>query len=199
MQLNEPGLTKAEFEQVFKTYFRALHAYAFTFLRDEPTAEEIVQNMFYKIWEKRERLKITQSLKAYLYQCVYNESLNYLKHLKVKKVHQSYIIASSREGEISSSKILIVKELESKIAETLKQLPEQCRTIFQMSCFENLMDREIAGQLILNRASAPDCDKRNSKKTEVEQFIRKFETVCATFNYKFGNGSGRRNAISRPA
>ena len=150
MQLNEPGLSKAAFEQVFKTHFRALHAYAFTFLRDEAAAEEIVQQMFYKIWEKRERLEITQSLKAYLYQCVYNESLNYLKHLKVKKVHQSYMIASSGEGEISSSKILIVKELESKIAETLKRLPEQCRTIFQMSRFENLKYREIAGQLGLS-------------------------------------------------
>jgi len=150
MQLNEQRITKAEFEHVFKTHFRALLSYAFTFVREESAAEEIVQNMFYKIWEKRERLNITQSLKAYLYQSVYNESLNYLKHLKVKKEHQSYIMASSDEGEISSSKTLMIKELESKIAETLKQLPEQCRTIFQMSRFENLKYREIASQLGLS-------------------------------------------------
>lgn len=150
MQVNEQGITISEFEQVFKAHFRALHSYAYTIVREESNAEEIVQQVFYKLWEKREGLNINQSLKAYLYQSVYNASMNYLKHLKVKREHQSYTLATSGEEELSSSKKLIVKELEAKIVEALKQLPEQCRTIFQMSRFENLKYREIAGELGLS-------------------------------------------------
>jgi RNA polymerase sigma-70 factor (ECF subfamily) len=68
----------------------------------------------------------------------------------VKKAHQSYILSTSGEGESSSSKKLMVKELEVKILEALKLLPEQCRTIFQLSRFENLKYREIADQLGLS-------------------------------------------------
>ena len=150
MELNEQEITEPEFKKMFKTHFRALHAYAFTIIREESHAEEIVQQVFYKVWERKKDLNINQSLKSYLYQSVYNESLNYLKHLKVKKAHQSYILSTSGEEESSSSKKLMVKELEAKIVEALKLLPEQCRTIFQLSRFENLKYREIADQLGLS-------------------------------------------------
>jgi RNA polymerase sigma-70 factor (ECF subfamily) len=150
MELNEQEITEPEFEEMFKTHFRALHSYAFTIIREESHAEEIVQQVFYKVWERKKDLNINQSLKSYLYQSVYNESLNYLKHLKVKKAHQSYILSTSGEEESSSSKKLMVKELEAKIVEALKLLPEQCRTIFQLSRFENLKYREIADQLGLS-------------------------------------------------
>jgi RNA polymerase sigma-70 factor (ECF subfamily) len=84
------------FEQVFKSHFRNLHAYAFTILKDEAVAEEMVQNVFYKIWEKTEQLNITGSVSAYLYRAVHNESLNYLKHLKVRSVYQSQTLWQRR-------------------------------------------------------------------------------------------------------
>jgi RNA polymerase sigma-70 factor (ECF subfamily) len=150
MQLNGQEITISEFEEFFKAHFRALHSYAITIVRDESVAEEIVQNVFYKIWEKRKTLQINQSIKAYLYQSVYNESLNHLKHAKVKKEHQSFVLATSGEAEYDSSKKLIGKELEEKIIIALNNLPEQCRTIFQMSRFENLKYREIADNLGLS-------------------------------------------------
>src|SRR5690554_1480292 len=79
-----PGPETA-FEEAFKSNFKALHAYAYSVLRDEPMAEEIVQNVFLKLWENRERMAIHTSLRAYLYKSVYHESLNYLKHKKVQR------------------------------------------------------------------------------------------------------------------
>src|SRR3954467_2601018 len=79
----------AAFEHVFKEHFKNLHAYANTIVRDDAAAEEIVQNVFYKLWEKRKKINIEQSLAAYLYRSVYNESLNHLKHAKVKEQHRS--------------------------------------------------------------------------------------------------------------
>ncbi|RYE12852.1 MAG: RNA polymerase sigma-70 factor [Sphingobacteriales bacterium] len=138
--------TEAVFEQVFKTYFRSLHAYACTILKDEATAEEMVQNVFYKMWEKKEQISVQQSVQAYLYKAVYHECLNYLKHTKVRAVHKSYTLHHSSEAEHTGDRATM-RELEGRLDEALKKLPEQCRAIFQLSRFEELKYKEIAERL----------------------------------------------------
>ena len=138
------------FEQVFKTHFKALHSYAYTILKDDAIAEEMVQNVFFKLWEKKEQLDIQTSLKAYLYKAVYHESLNYLKHQKVKSVHQAYDMHSTDHTSNLAEKKLLQGELENKLQMAMNDLPEQCRTIFQLSRFEELKYREIADTLGLS-------------------------------------------------
>ncbi len=150
MEIHTTGITTTEFERIFKAHFKPLHAYACTILREEAIAEEMVQQVFYKLWEKKDQVVINQSASAYLYRSVYNECLNYLKHQKVKQAHQIHTRHTSEEASDHASKKLVAKELEAKIADALTQLPEQCRTIFQMSRFEELKYREIADKLNLS-------------------------------------------------
>ncbi|MDR6782510.1 RNA polymerase sigma-70 factor (ECF subfamily) [Pedobacter africanus] len=138
------------FEHLFKTHFKALHAYAIAILRDEDTAEEVVQNMFLKFWEKRELLNIQTSVKAYLYKCVYHDSLNLLKHEKIKTKYQDFATYTMNSHNEPASSKVETTELERQIGLALNELPEQCRTIFQMSRFEELKYREIADQLGLS-------------------------------------------------
>lgn len=138
---------ESAFEQVFKTHFKSLHAYAFTLLRDQDEAEEIVQQVFYKLWERAENLHFTGSVAAYLYKAVHNESLNYLKHLKVKAGHQLHVAYSMKNPQNNMDGKMMSKELERQFNTALNELPEQCRTIFQMSRFEDMKYREIADKL----------------------------------------------------
>jgi len=142
------------FEQLFKTHFKRLHAYAFTILRDEVEAEEMVQQVFFKLWERNvrmdsfgETLSLTGSVSAYLYRAVHNESLNYIKHQKVRSNHQLHVAYSMKNEAEHPAKKVIAGELEKKIHSALNELPEQCRTIFQMSRFDDLKYREIADKL----------------------------------------------------
>jgi RNA polymerase sigma-19 factor, ECF subfamily len=135
------------FEQVFKTHFKRLHAYAFTILRDEVEAEEMVQQVFFKLWERNENLSLSGSVSAYLYRAVHNESLNYIKHQKVRSNHQLHVAYSMKNEVEHPAKKVIAGELEKKIHTALNELPEQCRTIFQMSRFDELKYREIADKL----------------------------------------------------
>lgn len=138
------------FEQLFKTHFKALHAYANVILKDEDDAEEIVQNMFLKFWEKRDLLNVQTSLKAYLYKCVYHDSLNFLKHQHIKTKYQDFAIHTMNAEHPPASSKVEMTELENSIGLALNELPEQCRTIFQMSRFEELKYREIADRLGLS-------------------------------------------------
>ena len=138
---------EAAFEQMFKTHFNRLHAYAFTILRDEIQAEEMVQQVFFKLWERNENLSLTGSISSYLYRAVHNESLNYIKHQKVRSNHQLNVAYSMKNEVEHPAKKIMASELEKKIHSALNELPEQCRTIFQMSRFDELKYREIADKL----------------------------------------------------
>ncbi len=138
---------EAAFEQVFKTHFKCLHAYAFTILRDEIQAEEMVQQVFFKLWERNENLSLTGPISSYLYRAVHNESLNYIKHQKVRSNHQLNVAYSMKNEVEHPAKKIMAGELEKKIHSALNELPEQCRTIFQMSRFDEMKYREIADKL----------------------------------------------------
>ena len=141
---------EAAFEQLFKTHFRGLHAYAITLLKDEIAGEEIVQNVFFKFWERRAQLVIETSPKAYLYKAVYNDCLNYIKHQKVKSAHAMHVVRQSNDRVENTAGKVLQGELKEKIHEAMNQLPEQCRTIFQMSRFEGLKYQEIADEMGLS-------------------------------------------------
>ena len=145
--LNGDGNT---FEKLFKTHFKSLYAYAYTIVKDEMAAEEMVQNVFFKIWEKRGDLNIQSPALAYLYKSVYHESLNYLKHQKVKAAYQAHTVYQMKNQSDHASKKIMLSELEQQINKALSELPEQCRTIFQMSRFEDLKYQEIADRLGLS-------------------------------------------------
>lgn len=138
---------EATFEQVFKSHFKRLHAYAFTILQNEVEAEETVQQVFFKLWERNETLTVNGSITAYLYRAVHNESLNFIKHQKVKSTHQLHIAYRMKNDVEQPGKKVIAKELEKKIQEALNELPEQCRTVFQMSRFDEMKYREVAEKL----------------------------------------------------
>jgi RNA polymerase sigma-70 factor, ECF subfamily len=139
---------ESAFEKVFKDNFKKLQSYAITIVGDENVAEEMVQNVFFKLWDRSEKINIQSSIAAYLYRAVYNESCNYLKHQKVKQGFLNYSKhAMSDISTEKASKKVLVTELEQRIKNALNDLPEQCRTVFQLSRFEELKYQQIADTL----------------------------------------------------
>lgn len=138
---------EASFEEMYNEHFRGMYSYAFTILKDAAEAEEMVQSVFVKLWERKGNLQIESSLKSYLYRMVHNDCMNLLKHETVKtKFVKEKMYAMQNENE-SAGKKMQAAELEEKLSTALRELPEQCRTIFQLSRFEDLKYREIAQQL----------------------------------------------------
>ena len=134
-------------EMLFKTYYQPLCNYAYTFLRDKDEAEEVVQAAFINIWDKRAEINIQTSVKSYLYRAVRNSCLNVIKHQKVRKEHEAHEAAMGEPVYEGATQGVIASELERKITAAIKELPEQCRLVFQLSRFEELKYAEIADQL----------------------------------------------------
>ncbi|MEP5791763.1 MAG: RNA polymerase sigma-70 factor [Cyclobacteriaceae bacterium] len=137
---------KRAFELVFHDYFGIMKSYAMRFMDEIEEAEEIVQDVFVKFWEKCDSLAPDSSIKSYLYRSVHNTCLNHLKHQKVKDSYRQYVIAFMEEGQES----LYEPEnsnVEQRIMDEINALPPRCCEIFKLSRFEGLKYQEIADHL----------------------------------------------------
>jgi RNA polymerase sigma-70 factor, ECF subfamily len=137
------------FEMIFRDYYKPLVHYGATILKDADETEDIVQQVFVSVWEKRTQLGIHTSIRALLYKAVHNACLNRIKHYKVRAAHAEEWKAT-QPGQADASDHLQAEELNVRINTAIEALPEQCRKIFRMSRFEHLKYQEIADQLGLS-------------------------------------------------
>jgi len=137
---------EAAFEGIFRQWYEPLCGYASRLTDgDLDEAEDLVQQVFVKLWERREQLDIAWSLKGYLYKTVHNTALN---RLRTAKTHSRYLDFNAAQLEKEHTPPdFAVGELAERIQNALEKLPPQCRHIFELSRFEELKYREIADQL----------------------------------------------------
>jgi len=141
---------KQEFEKLFRSSYASLVRYAKTVLRDHDAAEEIVQELFFRLWQDRQTLTIESSLNGYLFRSVHNRSLHYIEHQKVVSRHAGEMIARAERVSEPVTEAIYYSELQARVARVLERLPERCRMIFRMSRFEGLKYNEIADKLAVS-------------------------------------------------
>lgn len=135
---------------LFNRYYSGLVVYAKHLLGSETHAEDIVHDIFTSLWEKRETLDVTISIKSYLFASVRNRCLNHLIH---QRVHDEYQEAVLHKGDVSGMltwDYYVESELSEMIEKAIDKLPPQCRKIFIMSRFEEKTAQEIADNLSIS-------------------------------------------------
>lgn len=135
------------FDEIFGQYYKGLVVFSTGVLKDKDLAEEVVQDLFVKLWENRKKTTLKISLKAYLFRAVYNNSVKVAKQ-KLKFINEDSI--SEFESNIEFTNLLEQTELEEKIYNSIESLPPQCKKIFKLSRFEELKYREIAEKLSIS-------------------------------------------------
>jgi RNA polymerase sigma-70 factor (family 1) len=132
------------FQAVFTTYYNSLCNYAFTFVKDKDVSEDIVQELFMKIWEGRRELILQDSVRYYLFTAVRNNSISYIR--KQKNTEEW-------NGEEIPDEVIPEKEGRSEeeyrqlLQKGIDRLPPKCREIFLLSRFSNMTYKQIAGSL----------------------------------------------------
>jgi RNA polymerase sigma-70 factor (family 1) len=143
---------KKSFELLFREYYERLCHYANAMLHDMPNAEDEVQLMFTKLWDKRHSLYIETTVKSYLYQSVKNGCLNRIKQLQVHHHHQAQYTSQYKDKTSSSNaqNTTMTNEVNDLLYKAIEEMPSQCKVIFEMSRMEGLKHQEIADKLGLN-------------------------------------------------
>jgi RNA polymerase sigma-70 factor (ECF subfamily) len=131
-------------EEAFHMYYEGLHRYAFTMLNDNDMAKDVVQQVFVTLWEKKEILNITMSVKAYLYRAVYNSCVN--RQTRAQK-HQPISPHNEEQLPVKPEFLSDIRELRTTLEQAIQSLPPQCRMVFLKSREEEKSYPVIAREL----------------------------------------------------
>ena len=143
------------FKLVFETYYPRLLRFANTYVDDRFEAENIVQDVFLKLWEKRASLPADINMQAYLLTMVKNQCMDFLRHRKIVEEHfVDWEIVEQQEDAFNYYAInqldpeqMDVESLERLVEKAIIDLPKQCRRVFELSRYEGLKYKEIAERL----------------------------------------------------
>ncbi|MGF1669011.1 MAG: RNA polymerase sigma-70 factor [Balneolaceae bacterium] len=143
------------FRKMFEIYYPGLCLFATKYVKNTGYARDIVQEVYLKIWDNHSDFEINSSLKAYLYQAVRNQSLNYLKkHKRTQNLEEQYANQFSVQTDFQTagrSDELPVEKLSKKIWECVDLLPERRKTVFILSRKHGLTYPEIAEVMGITR------------------------------------------------
>ncbi len=158
------------FEQLFKTYYKMLCLEAKGYISVEYLVEEIVCDVFTRVWQNRENLFIQSSVRKYLIKSVHNKCIDYYRYVKSKKTNEQQDISEMKESYTLADlgedplEYIISQELENKITATIESLPEQYKKTFKLSRCSDLSYSEIAKEMNISV---------NSVKTNIKKALAK--------------------------
>lgn len=136
------------FEQIFREYYPKLCNYARRYIADKSTAEEVVQDFFCKLWERRGEIQINTSFSNYLYKSVVNYCYNHFRKVETERKIIDYGDELPEAG--AGHSLQSHGELDHQLGRALLEMPEKRREIFELSRFEGLKYHEIAEKLNLS-------------------------------------------------
>lgn len=133
------------FEQLFRQQYERLYRFAFQYVESRQMAEEVVNDVFVKLWRYRANLHTVTNPESYLFIAIKNQSLNYIKqysHLHISLNEDS--AAASLVSQHNPQLDMEWKELHFKLTAAIDGLPEQCRKIFKLVKEEGMKPRQVA-------------------------------------------------------
>ena len=143
------GQEKA-FRILYEKYAPALRYFAAKYVEEGEVIDDIVQDVFVCLWEKRVDFKTEETIKAFLYKAVKNSCLNFLKHQEYEWNYAEIIRKKTPVYETEADSVYTLDELYRMLYETLNKLPDNYRTVFIESFFKGKTHAEIAEELNLS-------------------------------------------------
>jgi RNA polymerase sigma-70 factor (family 1) len=132
------------FSCVFSVYYKDLVIFACRFTNEINSSEEIVQDIFVRLWEEHESVNITISLKSYLLIAVRNRCIDWIRHKKILQKHNDFVLENSPRLEFDADSYILYSELQEQIEAALARLPEAISATFRMNRNKGLKYSEIA-------------------------------------------------------
>ena len=172
------------FESIFKKYYLRLCHYIYQYVESMRDAEEIVQETFLNIWDKRQTLDVNISFRSYLYASAKNRALNQLRNASRRKGHLS-VISSYKSQEVDALSDLSANEINDQLFLALEQLPPKCKRIFQMSRIEGLKHKEIAEKMEIKIKTVENQIGIALKylKVNLSEFLKLIAVIASTINF----------------
>ncbi len=142
---------KLAFKQLYEKYAPRIYRFSRSYLKNESDSEELVQNVFVKIWEKRDALDTSHNIKAFVFKIAVNTVYDFIRRKNIEHAFADYARLNFKTDENFTWHAVIYDEMVQNLQDLVAQLPEQQQKIFQLSKMEGLPNEEIANRLQLSK------------------------------------------------
>ncbi len=169
------------YEMLFRGYFKALTVFANKVVQDLDLSQDLVQEVFIKLYEKKDELHLRGSLKSFLFQSVRNRCIDHVRSQKAKQSHHEHLINVSDSSYTND--LVEQTEFEMHVYDSIKSLPEQCQLIFKMNRFDGKKNQEIADELNISKRTVETQISKALKKLRVDvyQYMKTLILISITF------------------
>ncbi|MGZ3871635.1 MAG: RNA polymerase sigma factor [Mucilaginibacter sp.] len=133
---------------LYRNYWKTLYISAFKVLKDKEACEDIIQELFINVWNKRQEINIRTSLQQYFLACVRYEVLRKVRESKKYEPIVDELIETA--SDLSLYESLEYKELQNRLSVAIDMLPTKCREVYQLSRNEYLSHKEISNRLSIS-------------------------------------------------
>ncbi|WP_448700244.1 RNA polymerase sigma-70 factor [Mucilaginibacter sp. AW1-3] len=135
------------FEELYYRHWKNLYSFAYKRVRSKEISEEIVQDFLTNLWAGRKTLIIKTSFEGYIYTAVRNLVFNYIARETRRKAYSHFVQLFKIDTDNSTEETIDTRDLQQNIEKGLHDLPEKCRSVFELSRHENKSNKEIALEL----------------------------------------------------
>lgn len=141
------GGDTAAFECLYNTYKRQVSSHILRLVKSVPIAEDLVHDLFVRVWNQRDRLDATKSFSAYLYRMSENITMDFFRKVARDKDFRAYFMAHTDTSYSHVEEVLANKENKELLQEAVAILPTQCRLVFTLCKLEGKSSEEVSREL----------------------------------------------------
>jgi RNA polymerase sigma-70 factor (ECF subfamily) len=138
------------FKQFFDLLYPRFYRLAFHYMKSDDLSEEIVSDVFLKIWNNRKRLPDVNNLDVYFFKAIKNQAYTYLKREARRALQDAESIKSLELEYAEPENLLIAKDLAEAVEQAVSALPDKCQMIFRLVREDNLSYKDVADLLDLS-------------------------------------------------
>ncbi|HEY4155291.1 MAG TPA: RNA polymerase sigma-70 factor [Puia sp.] len=133
------------FKQLYGYFYRRLYHFALSMVKIKEASEEIIEDVFIRIWKQKENMTGIRNLRVYLYTAVKNSSLNYLSKKARESITEPFDhIEIEFIESVNPEQLMITAELFNKIRQAIENLPPRCKMIFKLIREDGLKYKEVS-------------------------------------------------------
>jgi RNA polymerase sigma-70 factor (family 1) len=147
---DDGAFADAEIDALFRAYYNRLCGFVYRYVRSHEIAEELVQELFFRLWTQRRREGRVEAQRAYLYTAARNLALNHVKRSRIEARWHDLQVAREPVRVAEARDRAAYEELAAVVSRAIERLPERCRLIYTMSRQQDLTYIEIAAILGLS-------------------------------------------------
>ncbi len=142
---------KEAFQELFERYAPRIYQFSLSYLKNEQDAEELVQDVFLKIWEKRESLDKSKNIKAFIFKVAVNTIYDFIRRKNIESAYKDFASSNFDLQPDSTWHQVIIHEMIDNLDVLVKQMPAERQKIFRLSREDGLTNDEIAQKLNLSK------------------------------------------------